>query len=96
MPINYRHLTISPEVLSQTVANEAVLLDLKSEKYFGLNTVGLRVWELLQENGDVQAIRARMLKEFEVAEADLDNDLNDLLGRLLAAGLVQESAGAPA
>ena len=92
MPLNYHHLTISPEVLSQTVANEAVLLDLKSEKYFGLNTVGLRVWELLQETGDANAIRTRMLKEFEVSEKELDQDLNDLFTRLLAAGLVQETA----
>ena len=96
MPLKFRHLTISPEVLSQTVANEAVLLDLKTEKYFGLNTVGLRVWELLQENGDTQIVLEKMLKEFEVAPDVLESDLNDLLARLHAAGLVQESASAPA
>jgi hypothetical protein len=90
MSLNFRHLQISPDVLSQTVANEAVLLDLRSEKYFGLNSVGLRVWELLQQDGDAVAIRDQLLKEFEVSAATLEQDLNEVLARLLAAGLIQE------
>lgn len=91
----FRRLSPSPEALSQAVAGETVLLDLRSEKYFGLNVVGTRVWDLLQETDDVQAIRDRLLAEYEVAEAQLDADLDDLLGRLLAAGLVTPASDAP-
>jgi hypothetical protein len=96
MPLNYRQLSASPEVLSQTVGDEAVLLDLRSEEYFSLNAVGLRVWEMLQETGDMSVIRDRLLKEYEVTADDLERDLNALVSRLLEAGLVKETSGAPA
>ena len=44
-----RKITISPEVMSQEVSGETVLLDLQSESYFGLDEVGTRIWQLLQE-----------------------------------------------
>jgi len=88
MSLKFQRLRPSPEALSQAVAGETVMLDLRSEKYFGLNSVGTRVWELLQETDDVARIRERLLTEYDVDAARLDADLDDLLGRLLAAGLV--------
>ena len=92
--MKYRHLAPSTEVLSQTVDEDAVLLDLRSEQYFSLNPVGRRVWELLQEDGDLHKIRDRLLQEYRVDAADLERDLDDLAARLLAAGLVKETEGA--
>jgi hypothetical protein len=41
---------ISPDVLSQEVHGETVLLDLAGETYFGLNEVGTRIWQLLKQD----------------------------------------------
>jgi len=38
-----------PDVLSQEVDGETVLLNLNSENYFGLDEIGTRIWQLLQE-----------------------------------------------
>ena len=84
-------LVPAPAVLSQTVVGESVLLDLRSQKYFGLNEIGTRVWQLLQETNDIDAIRARLLVEYAVAADELERDLDDLLARLLAAGLVMDA-----
>jgi hypothetical protein len=35
----------SPEVLVQELEGEAVLLNLASERYFGLDDVGTRIWQ---------------------------------------------------
>ena len=35
----------SPNVISQEVSGETVLLDLDSEHYFGLDSVGTRIWQ---------------------------------------------------
>lgn len=94
MSLEFRRLRPSPEALSQAVAGETVLLDLRSEKYFGLNEVGTRAWALLQQTDDVASIRDRLLAEYDVAAPQLEADLNDLLGRLLAAGLVTDADAA--
>ena len=43
---------ISPEALFQELDGETVLLNLQSERYYGLDDVGTRMWQLLAENGD--------------------------------------------
>lgn len=84
-----QRFTVSPRVLCQEVAGEAVLLDLESEKYFGLNAVGLRVWQLLQQSDDPGRIFHTLAAEYEVDAATLAADLQDLFQRLNQAGLVR-------
>jgi len=81
-------LKISPEVHSQEVGGETVLLDLQSESYFGLDEVGTRIWQLLQENGDMGSIFETILNEYEVEEEQLLQDIEDLIKKLVEAGLV--------
>jgi hypothetical protein len=80
----------SPDVLFQNLGGEAVLLDLKTETYFGLNPVGTRMWELIT-GGDTRLGDAvdTLLGEFDVERERLQADLLRLAGELAAAGLVK-------
>ena len=81
-------IEISSEVLTQEVGGETVILDLKSETYFGLDEVGTRIWQLLVEQEDVQAITATMLNEYDVEEEQVEKDIQNLLTQLDKAGIV--------
>jgi hypothetical protein len=94
--MRFSKLTPAPDVLIQTVVGEAVLLDLRSQKYFGLNQVGTRAWQLLEETGDAGAVHARLTREYDVAADQLESDLDDLFEHLLRAGLVEEKDRAKA
>ncbi len=87
IPLN-AHVALSSEVLLQEIGEESVLLDLKSESYFGLNAVGTRVWRLLEQDGAMANVRAAVLAEYDVPTARLDQDLSDLLASLAEAGLI--------
>ncbi|MFY9973855.1 MAG: PqqD family protein [Chromatiaceae bacterium] len=89
-------VTISPEVLFQEIAGEAVLLDLVSERYFGLDEVGTRIWQLLQEQGSLRAVYEKMLDEFDVTPARMEEDLLKHVGELADAGLVTVDEGVAA
>lgn len=80
----------SPEVLFQNLGGEAVLLDLKTETYFGLNPVGTRMWELIAsgETSLGDAVET-LLGEFEVERERLEADLLRLAGELAEAGLIR-------
>lgn len=80
-----------PDVLSQEVSGETVLLDLKGECYFGLDNVGTRVLQLLKEHGDLKKVHDTMLKEYDVEEDQLEKDLHELVLKLVEAGLVEIS-----
>ena len=86
-------VTISPEVMSQEVSGETVLLDLQSESYFGLDEVGTRIWQLLQEQETLQGVYEVMLEEYDVAPDRLQADLEELMVQLSDSGLISLDAG---
>ena len=81
-------IALSQEVISQEVAGETVLLDLESECYFGLDSVGTRIWQLIGETGTLRAIYDTLLAEYEVEEARLLADLESLITEAAHRGLV--------
>jgi hypothetical protein len=87
-------ITVSPDALIQEVEGEAVILDLAQGQYFGLDEVGTRIWQLLQEHGSARAVFDQMLAEFDVEPERLEADLEELLEALADSGLV--TLGPPA
>lgn len=78
----------SAQVMFQDVGGEAVLLDLASETYFGLNEVGTRVWILLPEAASLASVLATLCDEFDAPAAIIEHDLLVLATQLSEAGLV--------
>lgn len=78
----------SPDALIQPTGGEAIVLDIASERYFGLNQVGARLWTLLQSDPDLAAAHAQLLREFDVAPERLEHDLLAIVTELADAGLV--------
>jgi hypothetical protein len=81
----------SSDVLFQELQGEAVLLDLKSGTYFGLDGTGTRIWQLLGENGSLCKVSGSMLDEYEVDEGRCTTDLLNLVRKLEELGLVTVS-----
>ncbi len=79
---------VLPDVLSQEVSGETVLLDLNNENYFGLNEVGTRIWQLLQEQNNLEKIYDVLLDEYEVDAKQLRKDFDDIINQLKDAGLI--------
>ena len=84
----HMRLKAAPQVVFQEVEGELVLLDLDAERYYVLDDVGARCWNLLAEHGDMEQVVSSMLSEYDVDEATLRSDLGELLARLRSAGLV--------
>ncbi len=76
------------DVLHQELGGEVVLLNLKTEHYFGLDPVGARIWQVIGATQSAEAVVNQLLQEYEVSEAQLRGDVERLLGELAAAGLV--------
>ena len=81
-------IKISSEVLFQELENEAVLLNIASEQYHGLNDNGTRIWQLLAQHGNVEQVVAQMLAEYVVPEEILRHDVKNFIEEMAEAGLV--------
>lgn len=68
---------------------EAILLSVRSGTYYGLDAIGHRVWQLVQQPRLVASIRDTMLEEFEVEPARCERELLGLLTELARHQLVE-------
>src|SRR5258708_30766382 len=88
------HVTLPKDVLISSVEDEAVVLNLNSERYFGLDDVGTRMLSVLTTANSIQGAYEALLDEYDVDAEQLRQDLIDLLDRLIEQNLV-EVAGDP-
>jgi hypothetical protein len=77
------------DVICQPLQEEIVLLNMKDQQYFGLDDVGSDMWKLLVECGDVETVADRLCAEYDVDRATLKKDLDALIRKLMAAGLLK-------
>ena len=88
MTLNHR-LRVSDEVAIRKIDNDTVLLNLQTGTYFGLDAVGSRLLELLEQNGELAAAYRAMLEEFDVAPEILEADLLRLSQEMSSKGLLE-------
>lgn len=71
------------------LGGEAVLLDLTTGVYYGLDPVGTHVWRLLQQSRTVAELRDLVVDEFDVEAERCEGDLAAFLASLDAHGLLR-------
>ena len=81
-------IRINDDVLWQQLQGEAVLLNLKTGVYFGLNPIGTRVWDLLAEHGTVREVVDAIVGEYEVATQTCTDDVLALIADMQKHALV--------
>lgn len=77
------------DVMAQRVDDDLVILNMANNNYIALDTIGRRVWELIEQPRTVDEVCAQLSREFaasaEVIAADVLPFLTELLAeRLLA------------
>ena len=80
---------MNEDVLFQELQGETVLLNLATGVYLGLDQIGNRIWQLLQEHGQLSEVVGAMVQEFEVREERCSQDLLALVEQLEAQGLIR-------
>jgi hypothetical protein len=76
-------------VFAREFDGELVLLDLARGDYYGLDTIGARLWRGLMEGRTVADIATEIAPEYDVEPATLRSDLVELLRDLAEKGLVE-------
>ena len=84
----------APEQVSCPLGDESAILNLKNTVYYGLDPVGARVWNLLQQPRSVRELRDALLEEYEVEAVRCERDLLELLEKMRGEGLIQVRSAA--
>jgi len=82
-------IVATKQQVSCQLGEEAAILNMKNSVYYGLDPVGARVWQLLQQPRSLGEIRDAIVEEYDVTPERAESDLRDLLEKLLSEGLVE-------
>ncbi len=76
-------ISVSSDSIFRKLADEAIILNMKTNVYCGLNEVGAAIWELLEEPKSIKEIQDTLLEEYEVGIDQCRDELLTLLQSFL-------------
>jgi len=81
------------EILHAPVGTEeAVMMSVDAGKYYGVNAVGARVWELLETPRTISQLCAQICEEFDIDPSTCQTALLKFADELIANGVASPSA----
>jgi len=81
-------VTVPDDVLISNLQDESVILNLDSERYYGLDDVGTRFLSVLTTSDSIETAYERLRGEYDVEPQVLRNDLLALIEHLIDQGLL--------
>ena len=67
---------------------EKVMMDLEKGRYFMMNQVGSRIWELIENPLEVNEIVNALLQEYDVSRDTCEKEVMNFLNKLNNANLI--------
>ncbi|MDH3316860.1 MAG: PqqD family protein [Gammaproteobacteria bacterium] len=80
-------------VLVRELEGEAVLLNLDTESYYGLDEIGARMWSAVNASDSVEAACQMLVAEYQVDAERLREDLQALIEEWIEHGLARIDEG---
>lgn len=75
--------------LYSEIGSDAVILDLHSGTYYGLNETGNQIWQWLQKPKTFSELYKLVLDEYDVPLEEAIEDLRQLLQEMVSTGLIE-------
>lgn len=73
---------LDPELLYSKIGDEIVLLTIDSGKYFKVDAVGSRIWEIIKEPTTIKTLLNQLIEEYEVSFEECQQDVMSFMERL--------------
>ena len=89
MTVSFSDRVVVPDgVLISQLQDESVILNLESERYYGLDDVGTRFLTVLTSSESIEAAHQQLTAEYDVDPQELRQDLLALVENLVDQGLL--------
>jgi hypothetical protein len=80
-------VAVSEDAVFRELDGEAVVLNLETGIYYGLDTVGTAIWQAIEPRGSLRQAFDRIVAEFAADPSTIESDLIELADHLLDKGL---------
>jgi len=73
----------SNELVHSDMDGETVMMSIEQSQYYGLDSVGTRIWDLIENEMRVGDICAALMNEYDVSEQQCQQDVISFLQDML-------------
>ncbi len=84
-----REIVFIDSVFAQEVDGEMMILDMNSQNYFGLDSVGSVIWQIMQDEKSIDSILERLLERYDTSVDILKRDLFIFIDELVSNRLIE-------
>jgi hypothetical protein len=78
----------TPGLIAAELDGQKVMMSIENGKYYNLDKVGSRIWELIEKPQKVQDVVAELLVEYEVDVEQCQADVLTFLEKMAREGLI--------
>lgn len=78
----------NPKLIANQMDGEIVMMSVDDGAYYGLDEIGSRIWELLEQPVKVSSLLDLLMEEFEVSKEECSSDTLEFLQDLQAKNLL--------
>lgn len=86
------HISVPENVLMRELEGESVILNVDTERYFGLDDMGTRMLTVLTASDSIQSAYNALLEEYDVEPEKLRQDIHNFIEKLVEHGLLDASS----
>ena len=79
------------DIISSEMGGETVMMSIENGKYFSVNPVGSRIWELLHSPQTVAQLVDTLLDEYEIDRATCEKEVINFLTHMESENVVRKS-----
>lgn len=78
------------QIIDGELDDNQVMMHLDKGKYFGLDPVAKRIWELIEEPKNIGEITAILLEEFEVTPEQCNEEVQSFLDKAIEFDIIKK------
>ncbi len=82
-------VTRNEGLVSADMDGETVMMSIENGKYFGMDSIGSRIWEIIEQPRSVSQLCAILLEEFDVEPDQCERDVTEFLEELIKEKLIK-------
>jgi hypothetical protein len=72
------------EIIHSAIDNETVMMSIEQDEYYGLDEVGTRIWNILEEPHSTSEIIEFLEPDYDVDRKQMENDVLSFLEEMVS------------
>jgi len=82
-------IKLNQELLQSEIDGETIMMSIDNGKYYGLNTVASKIWELLKDEPLFSELISKLVEEYNVEQVECEKDTKEFLENLIENKLIR-------